>query len=549
MATPSVKNFLELVQRSQLVDPGQLRATLLRCKAEHGDQLPADTVVVADYLVQAGLLTTWHCGKLFDRKYKGFFLGKYKLLGHIGTGGMSSVYLAEHILMRRQRAIKVLPKSRIGDSSYLERFHREAQATAALEHPNVVRAYDVDNEGDTHYLVMEYVKGQDLQNIVNEQGRLSYDKAAQYIAQAARGLAYSHGEGLVHRDVKPANLLVDEAGVVKILDLGLALFSADENASLTILHNENVLGTADYLAPEQAINSHEVDSRADVYGLGCTFYFVLTGHAPFCDGTLAQRIARHQTHMPPDIRDDRPDCPRELVDICVKMIQKKADNRFQSCSEVAAALEAWLASQHEPAAVEAAVEVPASQASAAMLAVGQTTGAHGIASTDVPAIRSLPTSDKTSPRAVTPNGKTSPFDPALADTATEKARGTVIVGRASAEDLDDVLEVQIIEDNIPATVYDSSGTINLGIEAERSVASRVRGRGSRSAKAAASAKKPPMPVWAWGVIAAGIAVVVIIIAVLATSGDSPEPPRQKTPTRDTSTSAWRNRVAAFVRAD
>ena len=253
--------------------------------------------------------------------------------------------------------------------------------------------------------------------------------------------------------------------------------------------------------------------------------------------------------MPPDIRDDRPDCPRELVDICVKMIQKKADNRFQSCSEVAAALEAWLASQHEPAAVEAAVEVPASKASAAMLAVGQTTGAHGIASTDVPAIRSLPTGDKTSPRAVTPNGKTSPFDPALADTATEKARGTVIVGRASAEDLDDVLEVQIIEDNIPATVYDSSGTINLGIEAERSVASRVRGRGSRSAKAAASAKKPPMPVWAWGVIAAGIAVVVIIIAVLATSGDSPEPPRQKTPTRDTSTSAWRNRVAAFVRAD
>jgi len=180
---------------------------------------------------------------------------------------------------------------------------------------------------------------------VNEEGGLSYEKAADYIAQAARGLAYSHKEGLIHRDVKPANLLLDEEGVIKILDLGLALFSEDQSASLTVMHNENVLGTADYLAPEQAINSHEVDRRADIYALGCTFYFTLTGHAPFNEGTLAQRIARHQTQMPRDIREDRADCPRELVNICVKMIQKKAEDRYQSCGEVVAALEAWLASQ------------------------------------------------------------------------------------------------------------------------------------------------------------------------------------------------------------
>jgi serine/threonine protein kinase len=522
MATPSVKNFLELVQRSQLVDPDELRSTLLKCKAEHDDQLPSDTTVVADYLVRAGLLTDWHCTKLFDRKYKGFFLGKYKLLGHIGTGGMSSVYLAEHILMRRRRAIKVLPKGRVNDSSYLERFHREAQATAALEHPNVVRAYDVDNEGDTHYLVMEYVKGQDIQNIVNEQGGLSYDKAAEYIAQAARGLAYSHGEGLVHRDVKPANLLIDEDGVVKILDLGLALFSEDENASLTVFHNENVLGTADYLAPEQAINSHDVDGRADIYGLGCTFYFTLTGHAPFKDGTLAQRIARHQTTMPPDIRDDRPDCPRELVDICVKMMQKKADDRFQSCGEVAAALESWLASENLTAAVG-----QTNQSSAATGEAGAATRGHDGVSADIPASRSFPAIVRALPQTAAVVAKTSAFDATSEDTASDKARRTVI-GRTRAVHLDGPLEVQIIENNAPPSPYDDSGTINLGIEAERSVASRVRGRGSRSAKASKSTKKLAVPDWAWGAIAAGIVAVVIMIAVLASAGgDSPEEPKQK----------------------
>lgn len=525
MATPSVKNFLELVQRSKLVDADELRAALRKCKAEHDDRLPADTQLVADYLVQAGLLTDWHCSKLFDRKYKGFFLGKYKLLGHIGTGGMSSVYLAEHLLLRRQRAIKVLPKSRVGDSSYLGRFHREAQATASLEHPNVVRAYDVDNEGDTHYLVMEYVKGRDLQNIVTEQGGLSYEKAADYIAQAARGLAYAHREGLIHRDVKPANLLVDEEGVVKILDLGLALISEDENPSLTLLHNENVLGTADYLAPEQAINSHEVDRRSDIYGLGCTFYYTLTGHAPFNDGTLTQRIARHQSQMPPDIRDDRPDCPRDLVAVCVKMIQKNPDDRYQSCDEVAAALESWLASQRD---TNNTTERQATQKTATPVAVGQGRGNQNFRPASGPTINIAPTGRHATPRGATPVGNLAPFDLTLQDTATDKARATV-VHRANAAELDDTLEVQIIDDNESSSPDDESGTFNLGIDAERSVAARVRGRGSRSAKASKSGKKRSIPTWAWGALAAGVLVLFIIIALLAASGGTRSQPEQKPP--------------------
>jgi serine/threonine-protein kinase len=307
--------------------------------------LPNDADVLADYFIQAGLLTRWQCDQLLKGKYKGFFLGNYKLVDHLGTGGMSTVYLAEHALMRRQRAIKVLPRSRVGESSYLDRFRLEAQATAALDHLHIVRAYDVDRDGQTHYIVMEYVKGRDFQTLVKETGPLDYETAADYIAQGAEGLQHAHEAGLIHRDVKPANLLVDESGIVKVLDLGLALFCDNDKASLTIAHNENVLGTADYLAPEQALNSHEVDSRVDIYGLGCTLYFLLTGHPPFPEGTLAQRIAKHQTQMPADISRDRPDCPGELAGICFKMMQKDPRFRYQTARQVADVLRAWLESR------------------------------------------------------------------------------------------------------------------------------------------------------------------------------------------------------------
>jgi len=256
---------------------------------------------------------------------------------------MSHVYLAEHVLMQRRVAIKVLPKNRVEDSSYLARFHREAQAAAALDHPNIVRAYDVDNDGSNHYLVMEYVDGRDLQRIVKEDGPLSYAAAAEYTRQAAEGLAHAHQAGLIHRDVKPANLLVDQKNVVKVLDLGLARFTDESKASLTVAFDENVLGTADYLAPEQALNSHGVDARADIYGLGCSLYFLLTGHPPFQGGTLPQRLMMHQKQPPPSIRLDRPDAPDDLVDICMKMLAKNPNNRYQSAAEVAEVLALWLA--------------------------------------------------------------------------------------------------------------------------------------------------------------------------------------------------------------
>lgn len=344
MAEVAINDFTEMLVRSRLATKAQVAGYLESWRALENTYDPNDTQSFSKWLVLEDIITQWQSDNIFAGKYKGFFLGSYKLLRVIGTGGMSSVYLAEHTILERKVAIKVLPKSRVTtDTSYLERFMLEAQAAAALDHPNIVRAYDVDSEGGSiYYLVMEYVDGLDLLNLVKKEGPLNYFLAAEYIRQAAVGLDHAHKAGLIHRDMKPANLLVDSAGVVKVLDLGLARFTDEKRASLTVAYDENVLGTADYLAPEQARNSHTVDARADIYGLGCTLYFLLTGHPPFPEGTLPQRIMAHQKKQPKPITDERADAPEILVNICNKMMEKDPTKRQQSALEVADALADWL---------------------------------------------------------------------------------------------------------------------------------------------------------------------------------------------------------------
>ncbi|MCC6509700.1 MAG: serine/threonine protein kinase, partial [Pirellulaceae bacterium] len=230
MSKVTSEKLIELVEKRQLATPEVLAKALEAIREANAGQLPEDPVVLAKALQQHNVVTHWHCEKLLTGKYKGFFLGKHKLLGHLGSGGMSSVYLAEHMKMHDKRAIKVLPRSRLGNSSYLARFQLEAKAIASLNHPNIVRAHDIDNEGDTHYIVMEYVDGADLQSMVKKKGPMPFADIADYISQAARGLQHAHDMGLIHRDVKPANLLVNSKGKVKLLDLGLALFSDDKQA-------------------------------------------------------------------------------------------------------------------------------------------------------------------------------------------------------------------------------------------------------------------------------------------------------------------------------
>lgn len=341
----TAESFLSVLRQSGLVEKDQLKRLIDDLQQAGGNTQDSDAI--AAYLIQREVITQWQSDKLQQGKHKGFTLGKYKLLRLLGKGGMSSVYLAEHVLMRRRCAIKVLPIKRVKDSSYLARFHREAQAVASLDHPNIVRAYDIDHEIDKdteiHFLVMEYVNGRSVQDVIKEDGKLSVEDTAEYIRQAALGLEHAHQAGLVHRDVKPGNLLVDTNGVVKLLDLGLARFATtDEENPLTVTHDEKVLGTADYLSPEQALDSHMVDARADIYSLGCTIYYCLTAHPPFVEGTLAQRLMWHQTKAPPPISVDRPDVPESFTSIVTKMMAKKADDRFQTMADVADALANWL---------------------------------------------------------------------------------------------------------------------------------------------------------------------------------------------------------------
>ena len=274
----------------------------------------------------------------------------------LGFGGMGIVYLCEHQVMRHKVAIKVLPTSKNDNPAALGRFYREARAAAALDHPNIVRAHDVDHEGNIHYLVLDYVDGASLHQIVTRSGPLAPARATHYIGQAALGLEHARQAGLVHRDIKPANILVDRAGTARILDLGLARFYDDETDPLTLKYDENnVLGTSDYVSPEQALNSHDVDTRTDIYSLGCTFYFVLTGRPPFPDGKAGQKLIWHQTREPQAIRSLQPGVPEELAAVVARMMAKHPDNRYQTPGEVAVALEAWL---REPAPVPTEEELP-----------------------------------------------------------------------------------------------------------------------------------------------------------------------------------------------
>jgi serine/threonine-protein kinase len=236
----------------------------------------------------------------------------------------------------------VLPLKRVEQSSFLARFEREARHAARLSHPNIVRTFDLDTSGSIHFIAMEYVDGEDLHAKVKRDGPLEIRDAADFIRQAALGLQNAHEEGLVHRDIKPANLVLDKRGVVKILDLGLAFEGASEDESLTRTYDEKVLGTADYLSPEQARDSHLADARSDIYALGCTLFYVLTGRAPFAKGTLAERIQAQMKQRPPNILEARADVPPAIVELYFRMLEKHPDARPQTAREVADSLGAWL---------------------------------------------------------------------------------------------------------------------------------------------------------------------------------------------------------------
>jgi serine/threonine protein kinase len=354
MPAPTVvSDFLDCVRKSGVADAQRLEEFLARA----GDVDAGTPAAMADALVNDGLLTRFQADQLLRGRWRNFILaGKYIILEPLGAGGMGAVYLCLHKIMRRPVAVKVLPAAQADDPGAVERFHREAQAVAQLRHPNIVGAHDVDRDGKFHFLVMEFVDGVSLQDLVRRRGPLDPIRAAHYVHQAALGLEHAHEAGLVHRDVKPANLLVDRQGVVKILDLGLARFFRDTRESVTQKYDGNaVLGTADYLAPEQAVDSHNVDIRCDIYSLGMTFYFLLAGRGPFQDGSVAEKLIWQQVRTPKPIRELRPDVPEGLAAVLEKMIAKDPAQRYQTPAAAAAALAPWTQTPIDPPSAD---EIP-----------------------------------------------------------------------------------------------------------------------------------------------------------------------------------------------
>lgn len=345
MPAPTTSDeLLAIIRKSEVVDLDRFNAYIEAL--DQAAMLPDSPKALAALLIRDAILTNFQAEQFLLGHYRGLTVAKYRLLERIGSGGMGQVFLAEHIHLRRRVAVKILPPARAKDPATLGRFYREARAAALIDHPNIARTHDIGQEGALHYIIMEYVDGASLLEIVRKFGPLSVDRAAHYIYQAALGLDHAHNSGIIHRDVKPGNIMVDRQGVVKILDMGLARIYFDETDLLTLqFDDQGVLGTADYVAPEQTVDSHTVDTRADIYGLGCTFYFLLAGHPPFPQGTVAQKVMWHQTQPPRSITEICPNLPQDIASLIHCMLAKHPDNRPQTPAQVAAELEAFVRSQ------------------------------------------------------------------------------------------------------------------------------------------------------------------------------------------------------------
>jgi eukaryotic-like serine/threonine-protein kinase len=315
----------------------------------------SDDVVIADKLQEAGLLTNYQAKKVKIGRLSEILFGIYFIQEKLGEGGMGKVYKALQRGVKRTVALKVVRPHLMSNKTVLKRYQREAAAVAKLDHPNIVTLYDVADVNGRYYLSMEYVDGIDLSRMVKEFGKPpekglpQYQEACEYIRQSALGLAHAHQRDLVHRDIKPSNILVhgeralpgtSGQAKIKVLDMGLVRsLSDDDDVSRTELTRDGtVVGTPDYMAPEQAKNSSTVDGRADIYSLGCTLFFLLAGRVLYPDGSPIEKLLKHQVDAPPDISRLRPDLPRELVRVWLRMIEKDREKRFQNCTEVAKAL-------------------------------------------------------------------------------------------------------------------------------------------------------------------------------------------------------------------
>lgn len=368
MATPvaTVPEYCAAISRSQLVSEAELRGVREKWLAAPNSS-DADVDGFRAFLVREKVLTEYQAAVIRRGRSGGFVIGEYVILDRVGSGQTAGVYKAIH-KSGQLVALKVLAGSKAKDQHTLNRFQREGRLLTQLEHPNAVRAYQVGQAGDVHYIVMEYLEGETLDAVLDRRKKLPAPEAVRIVWQAFQGLHHLHSKRMVHRDLKPANLMLVPAAktdtlnsTVKILDIGIGREMFDESSPSTqdlhLTTEGALLGTPDYLAPEQARDARSSDIRADIYSLGCVLYQLLTGRPPFLEKNVMQQMVRHATEVPKPVRELVPDVPTELSGVVERLLKKKPSDRPPTPSDAAELLKPFLPAKAKQA--ENAPLVPA----------------------------------------------------------------------------------------------------------------------------------------------------------------------------------------------